>query len=108
MGPFQAALVLLLTVSIAAASGAEEFVPTPYTAEQIRDEWQEGLEIVTHDTTPDGETWSRTTVREWSTDSVVFSAQQLDEGLEPVGEEKVGSATWVELQNHARFPCHGL
>ena len=81
-------MMMLLAGSVALAE--DDFLPTPYTAEQIRDEWQPGLELTTHDTTPEGESWSRTTVREASTENVSFAVVPLDADLEPIGEETVG------------------
>jgi hypothetical protein len=96
-------VMMLLAGSVAFAQ--DDFLPTPYTAEQIRDEWQPGLELTTHDTTPEGESWTRTTVREASAESVSFAVVTLGADLEPVGEETVGEATWIQLRDHARFPA---
>ena len=49
------------TNSTAGPAQAEQ-LPTPFTADQIREEWVEGLTLVMHTRTPAGESWDRWTV----------------------------------------------
>lgn len=58
-------LFLILAVP-AAAQEAEEFLPTPYSAEEIRDAWVEGFEVTTRTRSAEGEIYSRTRVVAWS------------------------------------------
>lgn len=82
----------------------DDFLPTPYTAEQIRDAWKEGLRITNRTRTPGGETMATTTVVKWSKEKVTFAEQTLNADGTAAGEPTTGTATWAELRDHARFP----
>lgn len=102
--PVSAALALLAALAVPAAA-AEASLPTPYSAEQIRDAFVEGLEYVLEVTTPRGVVATRTRVLESSAESVLLEAQPLGENGEPDGEAAEQTAEWTELRDHARFPA---
>jgi hypothetical protein len=84
--------------------GTEEFLPTPYTAEEIRDAWRVGFEVTTRVRAAEGETYSRTRVLEWTEEGFRMSEQAVDAAGASAGdEESFYSGTWVELRDHARF-----
>ncbi len=101
-------LALLLSLALTAGlATAEETLPTPYTAEEIRDSFREGLQIVTRTWTPDGETLSRMTVDAWGEEKVTIGDQPVDTDGGPSGEETRAEATWTDLRDHAAFnPKH--
>jgi len=95
----------------AAASGSPEVEPgdptilrRPFTAEQIRDEWVEGLTLVLVRTTPEGRTQQRWTVVSADADGAEIEYAILDAAGSPTGEVKVERSAWVELRDHASFP----
>lgn len=85
-------------------SSADEKLPTPYRAEQIRDAFQEGLWIVTRTWTPEGESYSRLTVEAWSEEGATFGDRPVDASGNAVADKTVGDATWEQLRDHASFP----
>ena len=99
-----AALSLLLS-GLAGASAHAETLPTPFTAEQIRDAFPVGLRVLTRTATPDGERLSRMTVVEATVDGMAFSDQEVDAAGQPAGEAVTGAASWEELRDHALFPA---
>jgi len=76
----------------------------PFTAEQIRDEWVEGLTLVLVRTTPEGRTQQRWTVVSADADGTEIEYAILDPAGSPTGEVKVERSSWVELRDHASFP----
>ncbi len=103
---------LLLALPAAAeenpAAAAEEereteHLPTPYTAEQIRDSFQPGLHLVTRFTTPQGTVKRLTTVSDWSEEGVALEDVALDSEGHPTGDVSLVQATWEELRQHAQF-----
>ena len=105
MNRLLSALVITVTTSIAVAAVAEEFLPTPFTAEEIGNAWRPGYEMTMKIWTPDGETVSRTRVEGWSRQAIETSEQPLDESGSPTGEKSVSSSSWEDLRDHARFPA---
>ncbi len=98
-------IALLFVPALGAEEATEgEFLPTPFTAEQIRDAFQPGLHLVTRYTTPAGTTKTLTTVTDWTEEGVMLLDQPLDSTGHPTGEAKPIEATWKELQDHALLP----
>ena len=97
-------LTLSMTVLLPQPGGAEEFLPTPYTADQIGDAWREGYEMTMKVWTPAREIVSRTTVEKWSRQEITTSEQELDASGAPAGDKSAGSSSWEDLRDHARFP----
>lgn len=84
----------------------EDFVPTPYTAEQIRDAWVEGFEVTTRSRSAVGEIFTLTRVIAWSEVGFGMVEIELDAQGRPMERDPdVISGTWVELRDHARFPA---
>ena len=97
---------MIATTTGAAADAAAEtgHLPTPYTAEDIRDAWVVGLTVDTRLETAKGESFSRTVVTQWTEEQAHMTDQPLDAGRQPSGDAASFQLTWVDLQNHARFP----
>ncbi|MEJ2086655.1 MAG: hypothetical protein P8Y44_13435 [Acidobacteriota bacterium] len=104
MNRFLSASLLIAMATIPVTVLAEEFLPTPYTAEQIGNAWRQGYEMTMKIWTPDRETVSRTRVEGWSREAIETSEQQLDDTGSPVGDKTVSSSSWEDLRDHARFP----
>ncbi len=81
-----------------------EMLPTPFTAEQIRDEWAPGLTLVMHTRTPGGETWERWTVVAADADGADIEFAQIDAEGKAAGEPRTGRSSWLELRSHANYP----
>jgi hypothetical protein len=79
------------------------YLPTPYSAEQIRDAWQPGLVVETRTTSTGAETTERLVVVAASAERVTIRREPLAAGAaaEPAAREL--TATWAELRDHARF-----
>ena len=93
-------------IALALPLTGEDFLPTPYTAEQIRDAWQVGLEVTTRVRTAKGESYSRTEVLEWTAEGFRMSDRAVSRAGIPTDEEgSYYSGTWVELRDHAKFPA---
>jgi hypothetical protein len=97
-------------VACALAAGAlaqetDQTLPRPYTAEQIRDAWHTGAELVVRTTGPKGETRRRTTVTDWSPEGVTMKIESLDAAGASAGAPEEYKATWQELRDHAAFPA---
>lgn len=81
-----------------------ELLPTPFTPEQIRDEWIEGLTLVMETTTPDGTTRERWTVVAADADGADIEFTPLDAEGAPAGEPKIERSAWTALRDHAKYP----
>ena len=84
---------------------AAETLEPPFTAEQIRDEWQPGLTIVFHFLFPDRQEWQRWTVVEADAETAVIQYLRLDGQGQPAGPPEHAPSRWVELRDHALFPA---
>lgn len=95
---------MLLTL-LGAPLATEEYLPTPFSAEEIRDVWVEGFEVTTRTRSAEGEVYSRTRVIAWSEDGFGMVEIQVDEQGRPQ-ERNVSqyTGTWDELRSHALFP----
>ena len=89
----------------AVGSGEPASLETPFTADEIRDEWVEGLEITVRRWTPSAEAHERWTVVAAADVGVDIAAQSVDAGGTAVGEPGLRHSTWVELRDHAAFPA---
>ncbi len=99
-------LVAALSASAAEpAPAADATLPTPYTAEQIRDSYVLGLRVVTRFTTPQGVKLFVSEVVEWSADGMSITDQPLDDDGAPVGDAMRVKTTWPEVRDHAKFPA---
>ena len=82
-----------------------EMLPTPFTAEQIRDEWIPGLTLVMHTRTPDGETWERWTVAAADAEGAEIEFVEIDAEGTPIDAPRQGRSSWIALRNHASYPA---
>lgn len=89
---------------VPAVAPALEMLPTPFTAEQLRDEWVPGLRVELHRWTPSGEAFERWRVVVADADGVEIETVRLDKEGAPVGEPEVRRSRWTELRDHARYP----
>lgn len=80
-------------------------LPTPFTADEIRAEWIEGLELVMRRSTPDGESLERWRVISADEDGVDIEFSPIDALGRPVGEPRLQRSGWEDLRDHARFPA---
>ena len=80
-------------------------LPTPFTAEQIRDEWVVGFEVVMRRNGPEGEFLERWRVVDADLETVSIEGVVVDALGEPIGEPLVGRSGWTELRDHAAFPA---
>ncbi len=79
-------------------------LPVPFTAEEIRDEWIEGLTLVLRTRTPGGETWERWTVVAADADGADIEFSPVDAEGNAAGEARVERSSWTELRDHASYP----
>lgn len=89
-----------------AGAGAEaevEKLETPFTAEEIRDEWIEGFTLEVRMSSPEGELLQRWTVVAADAEGVDIEYATLDAAGAVVGEPQVRRAAWTELRDHASF-----
>jgi hypothetical protein len=75
----------------------------PFTADEIRGEWTQGLVLTLLFKSPQGEERQRWTVVSADTEGCDIEYASLDAEGEVSGEPSVGHATWIELRNHATF-----
>ena len=80
-------------------------LPTPFTAEHIRDEWIVGFEVVMRRNGPDGEFLERWRVVDADLETVSIEGAVIDALGKPIGEPQVGRSGWTELRDHAAFPA---
>ncbi len=83
-----------------------DHLPTPYSADEIREGTAEGRTLVVL-TEPAGAPGSTRTVRytECGSDGAVQNRTPVDERGRAVGEPHVSPVSWLELQQHASFPA---
>jgi len=81
-----------------------EILERPFTAEQIRNEWVDGLQITIRKWTPEAEAFELWTVVQNDADGVEIESVNLDAGGVGVGETENHRSGWVELRDHASFP----
>lgn len=77
----------------------------PFTAEQIREEWVEGLRILIRRSFPEETRIERWTVLAADDDGAEIEYASIAEDGSVAGEPAVVRSTWVELRDHAAFPA---
>ena len=82
-----------------------DHAPTPFTAEEIRDEWVPGFRIMMRHTFPEKTMIERWTVVAADDQGVEIENAAIDDGGSVLGEPTVVRSTWVELRDHASFPA---
>jgi hypothetical protein len=102
--PFTLLAAALWTAPTSAGEPAAA-LPTPYTAEQIRDAWQRGFSVVIRTRDAGGERFERLAVASWSPEGQVVRAGAVDSAGRPLGEQHDSPVTWEQLRQHASFPA---
>lgn len=87
------------------ASARPAVLETPYTAEQIRDAWVEGLALRMENETRFGKQYQRWTVVSADGEGADIEYLEIDADGKPIGPPQVRRSLWVELRDHARFPA---
>lgn len=104
-------IVSAMAVSGALCAPAEKegpaYLPHPFTAEQIRDEWVEGLTLVLRRTGPQGESRERWTVVAADETGAMIEFTPIDEQGSPAGAARSETSTWTQLRDHATFAASG-
>ena len=77
----------------------------PYTAEQIRDAWVEGLTLQMVNQTKFGKQYQRWTVVRADDEGADIEYLDTDESGKPIGEPQIRPSLWIQLRDHARFPA---
>ena len=77
----------------------------PFTAQEIRDEWIEGLRLLMRRSSPDGEVVERWTVTSADTEGVDIEFVTLDGDGRVSTDPDVRRSSWIELRDHASFPA---
>ena len=99
---FRMGLVFLAVIAMAGQAGAESW-PTPYTAEEIRDEWVEGFWLDTRVESAEGVVVNRIEVLEWSIEGAVLRERPIDTTDEDLEGLASMAVTWDQLRSHAVF-----
>lgn len=92
-----------LARSAAADAPAPATLPTPYSAEQIRDAWQPGLRVETRTTETGAETRVRMTVVAAGAETCKIRRELLDSSGAASEAPREFTAKWSELRDHALF-----
>lgn len=94
-----------LTRGAADEAPAEDQLPRPFTAEQIRDAWVEGLTLELRRVMQEGETRERWTVVSADAEGAVIEFAPVDAKGQVTGDSARHRSTWNELRDHATFPA---
>jgi hypothetical protein len=103
------ALLALITEVCAAAALADApapppaALPTPYSAEQIRDAWQPGFRVEMRSTEAGVATLQRMTVVSATAEAVTIRSESLGENGEASEPASELTAKWAELRDHGLF-----
>lgn len=103
------ALVLLASFAILGCrtlpTGASDAgtLPTPFSADQIRDAMVEGLRMTLHMQVEGGEQWERWTVLAHDDEGVEIEFAPVDDEGFVTGYPRKERNTWTALRDHAKF-----
>jgi len=84
-------------------ASSPELLPTPYTAEQIRDEWVPGLSLRVRSVLPRAEVYERWTVLSADEAGAEIEYVDLDDQGQTSGEPRTEWTSWTELRDHGSF-----
>jgi len=91
-----------------AMDGAEdpsgEFLPRPFTADQIREAWGEGLVLRIRQSSPELVEHQRWTVVAADDEGAEIEYVAVDENGVALAEPRVERTSWQEFRDHASFP----
>ena len=96
--------ILMAATAAAAQAEAPATLPTPFSAEQIRDAWVADFWVDTRTRQGDEESLSRTVVTSWSETGATMTEQAVVDGA-LTGKPTEYTVTWVQLRDHATFPA---
>lgn len=82
-----------------------EMLATPFTAEQIRDEWIEEFSLLMQKGSPSGGTLERWTVLAADEEGVEIEFAPVNHQGEAAGDPQRSRSTWEALRDHAAFPA---
>lgn len=99
------ALAGTLTRGAADQAAAADHLPRPFTAEQIRDAWVEGLTLELRRVMQEGESRERWTVVSADAEGALIEFTPVDAQGQATGESRRQRSTWNELRDHATFPA---
>jgi hypothetical protein len=86
-------------------AGDPTVLPTPFTADEIRDEWIEGFQLVIERRSPSEERLERWTVISADEDGALIEYAEIDAFGAVTGVPTVRRSSWRELRDHASFPA---
>jgi hypothetical protein len=92
-----------LPEDLEAAAGDVSMLEAPFTAEQIRNEWVEGLTVTMRRSSPGETRFERWTVVAADTEGADIEFAAVGEDGAVLGEPVIARSTWGELRNHASF-----
>lgn len=81
----------------------EGMLPTPFTADQIRDEWKPGFELTMRRWTAEGESLERWRVVAADQDGVDIEFAAVSCDGEVIEQPVTRHSTWTELRDHASY-----
>ena len=93
------------TVTTDPATAATDVLDPPFTSEQIRDAWVEGLELKIRRQTDGMEVLERWRVVAADSDGATIESVVIDAAGEAVSEPRAQTSSWDELRDHAAFPA---
>ena len=92
-------------ISVEVEADDPSVLKRPFTAEEIRDEWIEGLRLLMRRSSPEGEVVERWTVTSADAEGVDIEFAALDGDGQVAADPEVRRSTWIELRDHAAFPA---
>jgi hypothetical protein len=84
---------------------APAILPTPFTADQIRDEWIRGFELRIRRWTAEAEAFEHWKVIAADDEGVDIESVSLTADGTPTGDPRVQHSSWTQLRDHASFPA---
>jgi hypothetical protein len=92
-------------ISVEVESDDPSILKRPFTAEEIREEWIEGLRLLMRRSSPEGEVVERWTVVASDPEGVDIEFVTLDGDGQVSADPEVRRSSWIELRDHAAFPA---
>jgi hypothetical protein len=80
-------------------------ITRPFTAEEIRDEWEPGFRLMIRRSFPEETRIERWTVVSADDEGAEIEYATIGDDGSVVGEASVSRSSWTELRDHAAFPA---
>jgi hypothetical protein len=80
-------------------------ITRPFTAEEIRDEWEPGFRLLIRRSSPEETRMERWTVVSADDEGADIEYATIGNDGSVVGEPSVSHSSWTELRDHAAFPA---